>query len=54
MFRVPIAVAIGETVTRDGFVFCDLLPADVMPAGAGIHDTGRDSERLRGSPSSRR
>jgi diphthamide synthase (EF-2-diphthine--ammonia ligase) len=54
MFRVPIAVATGAIVTRDGFVFCDVLPADVMPAGAGIHDTGRDSERLRGSPSSRR
>ena len=28
MFRSPIAVEVGETVTRDGFVFCDLLPAD--------------------------
>jgi len=25
MFRSPIAVEVGETVTRDGFVFCDLL-----------------------------
>ncbi len=28
MFRSPIAVEIGETVTRDGFVFCDLIPVD--------------------------
>ena len=28
MFRTPIAVDVGETVTRDGFVFCDLVPAD--------------------------
>jgi diphthamide synthase (EF-2-diphthine--ammonia ligase) len=28
MFRSPIAVDIGETVTRDGFVFCDLIPVD--------------------------
>lgn len=26
MFRAPIAVQPGETVTRDGFVFTDLLP----------------------------
>lgn len=27
MFAAPIAVAAGEVVTRDGFVFADLLPA---------------------------
>jgi uncharacterized protein (TIGR00290 family) len=27
MFAGPIPVAVGETVTRDGFVFADLLPA---------------------------
>ena len=27
MFRAPIAVTTGEIVTRDGFVFCDLMPA---------------------------
>ena len=27
MFRAPIAVRSGEVVTRDGFVFADLLPA---------------------------
>ncbi len=27
MFTRPIAVAPGEVVTRDGFVFCDLVPA---------------------------
>jgi iron complex transport system substrate-binding protein len=50
MFRSPIAVEVGETVTRDGFVFCDL----VMPAKAGTHATinARDATcvdpRLRG------
>lgn len=37
MFRRPIVVETGEVVTRGGFVFCDLLPAGVMPAKAGIH-----------------
>ena len=27
MFRHPIAVEVGEVVTRDGFVFCDLMPS---------------------------
>lgn len=27
MFARPIAVATGEVVTRDGFVFCDLIPS---------------------------
>ncbi len=27
MFRAPIAVEIGETVVRDGFVFTDVTPA---------------------------
>jgi uncharacterized protein (TIGR00290 family) len=27
MFRAPIPVEVGEVVTRDGFVFADLLPA---------------------------
>jgi uncharacterized protein (TIGR00290 family) len=27
MFRRPIPITIGEPVTRDGFVFCDLVPA---------------------------
>jgi uncharacterized protein (TIGR00290 family) len=26
MFRHPIAVDVGETITRDGFIFCDLVP----------------------------
>jgi uncharacterized protein (TIGR00290 family) len=26
-FSVPVAVELGETVARDGFVFCDVLPA---------------------------
>lgn len=28
MFESPIPVRTGEVVTRDGFVFCDVLPAD--------------------------
>ena len=28
MFSSPIAIRTGETVTRDGFVFCDVVPAD--------------------------
>jgi uncharacterized protein (TIGR00290 family) len=28
MFRSPIAIEVGETVTRDGFVFCDLAARD--------------------------
>jgi diphthamide synthase (EF-2-diphthine--ammonia ligase) len=27
MFAAPIPVALGETVTRDGFVYTDLAPA---------------------------
>jgi diphthamide synthase (EF-2-diphthine--ammonia ligase) len=27
MFAQPIAVTVGETVERDGFVFADVLPA---------------------------
>jgi uncharacterized protein (TIGR00290 family) len=27
MFRAPIAVAVGEVVTREGFVFADLVPS---------------------------
>lgn len=28
MFRRPIPITVGEPVTRDGFVFCDLVPAN--------------------------
>jgi uncharacterized protein (TIGR00290 family) len=49
MFARRIDVEVGETVTRDGFVFCD-----VMPAEAGIHDTPRSVPGiLRGSPLAR-
>jgi uncharacterized protein (TIGR00290 family) len=34
MFRVPIAVEVGEVVERDGFVFADLVPASSVPASA--------------------
>jgi uncharacterized protein (TIGR00290 family) len=27
-FRAPIPIRTGETVTRDGFVFCDVVPAE--------------------------
>jgi len=33
MFRWPIRVRPGEIVTRDGFVFADLLPAEALHAG---------------------
>ena len=36
MFDQPIAVEVGDVVTRDGFVFCD-----VIPAKAGIQATLR-------------
>lgn len=31
MFRAPVEVSVGETVTRDGFVFADLLPTLTLP-----------------------
>jgi len=31
MFRRPIPVRVGEPVTRDGFVFCDLVPCSPLP-----------------------
>ena len=31
MFRSPIAVDVGSIVRRDGFVFCDLVPAQGTP-----------------------
>jgi len=39
MFRAPIAVEAGEVVTRDGFVFCDLVPSSSLPmptSGMGV------------------
>jgi uncharacterized protein (TIGR00290 family) len=30
VFSAPIACRLGETVQRDGFVFCDVLPADTQ------------------------
>jgi uncharacterized protein (TIGR00290 family) len=32
-FTSPIDVQTGQVVTRDGFVFCDVLPADDSPSG---------------------
>ncbi len=37
MFRSPIAVDIGNVVRRDGFVFCDLLPAKGTQKNTAIH-----------------
>jgi diphthamide synthase (EF-2-diphthine--ammonia ligase) len=34
MFRVPIAVEVGEVLDRDGFVFADLVPASSVRASA--------------------
>jgi uncharacterized protein (TIGR00290 family) len=49
MFARRIDVKTGDTVTRDGFVFCD-----VMPAEAGIHDPSRSVRgTLHGSPPAR-
>jgi len=39
MFRSPIAVETGKVITRDGFVFCDLVPSIVMPAKAATAAT---------------
>ena len=30
MFRHPVPIRAGEVVTRDGFVFADLLPTEVL------------------------
>lgn len=35
MFLRPLAIEIGETVTRDGFVFTDLLPVEPTHAQCG-------------------
>jgi iron complex transport system substrate-binding protein len=35
MFHSPIAVEIGNVITRDGFVFCDLVPSSIMPPKVG-------------------
>jgi iron complex transport system substrate-binding protein len=35
MFRHPIAVDVGETITRDGFVFCDMIPSPHSSVGSG-------------------
>jgi hypothetical protein len=36
MFRHPIAVDVGETITRDSFVFCDLIPSPHSSVGRGL------------------
>lgn len=35
MFSRPIAIVTGEVVTRDGFVFCDLVPSPRSSRGEG-------------------
>lgn len=30
MFRQPISITTGQSVERDGFVYCDLLPGEVL------------------------
>jgi diphthamide synthase (EF-2-diphthine--ammonia ligase) len=32
MFAAPVPHTVGEVVTRDGFVFCDLLSGEAVPA----------------------
>src|SRR5262249_39233518 len=39
MFHSPIAVDVGNLVRRDGFVFCDLMPAKVKPNDAALRAT---------------
>jgi uncharacterized protein (TIGR00290 family) len=48
MFRSRIPVEVGETVTRDGFVFCDLMPAQTPNSQRTLEGTGRHAE---GAPS---
>jgi uncharacterized protein (TIGR00290 family) len=40
MFTRAIEVEIGETVTRDGFVFCDILPARTAQRAPGVLSPG--------------
>jgi iron complex transport system substrate-binding protein len=54
MFRSPIAVETGDIVTRDGFVYCDLVPSAAMAAKSGTRARHRPqidgdaASRLRG------
>jgi uncharacterized protein (TIGR00290 family) len=47
IFERPVAVERGETVARDGFVFCDLLPAGgtATPAAGAADRGGRRAPR---------
>jgi uncharacterized protein (TIGR00290 family) len=45
MFHEPLAITVGETVERDGFVFTDLLPVALPAATARPDWRGRDSAR---------
>jgi hypothetical protein len=31
MFKNPVAFTLGQVVTRDGFVFADLIPPEATP-----------------------
>ena len=46
MFRRPIPITVGEPVTRDGFVFCDLVP---MPLAALRGESLRSAATWRAS-----
>jgi diphthamide synthase (EF-2-diphthine--ammonia ligase) len=41
MFRTPVAVTPGEVVTRDGFVFCDLVPSPLSSVRRGRARAGQ-------------
>ena len=41
MFSKPLDVVVGEVVERDGFVFCDVLPASGVPANTASGDEQR-------------
>ena len=38
MFSRPITVDVGEVVTRDGFVFADLIPAQTLSGACNLND----------------
>jgi uncharacterized protein (TIGR00290 family) len=51
IFQTPIPIRTGEVVNRDGFVFCDLLPADLdmVPGHSVISSEARDLSSMAAS-----
>ena len=46
MFRRPVPIRAGEVVTRDGFVFADLLPSEVSRDGRELDGEAGPPDRL--------